>query len=531
MEQKFTWGWLSGDPVGGPVGRALIYLGAALLLTAVEVNAATISCAEVLGGGASAEVELRVLTPETLAWSPEADAVLDLLTTVNGRVDGLLNPFALLALPEDLAGALSRTDPGSTGFDDLPPRVRHELIRYQLSRRPVKTSPHIAGLRLRPVVRLRWDQPRVFLGRPYAAGIPHEVNLATIDGAPNVDIGNIASGLSGELLEFHFRSHLHTPAELEREVWTLMEGLGISQRKAHVHVVEPIGRHRFEDEAERFGFVNGYRYFNLAVEMISILHKNASIRSSRPTAWAALHGRKLAGLIDWLEHYAEVGGQPAVNEFKMSYVGMHFPLKYDGADRFGLHFRSVDKAVSAEMGELLDLGRAFLRRDSWVHPRDLAWLEANHRTYPLSFLVASLWHRESPQRPDSEGAPAVIRDQLMADEDLRDLIEEAGVEQYEAQMLTYDWAADPLYFGDVAGIQRVRECQQRAFARFAEARAYRLEFTQDFLRCAGLYEHVRSRLWSGARQPDAGPLKIGPTSVGGPRAYQLHRRQVFSSPP
>lgn len=414
----------------------------------------------------SIEVELRAVHKGTTHFTSESKKIFSLMT--------------LDERPEFEAASFDQQ------LQEIQRLVRSGEVDFNLRRR-------IPGLRMKTKVPLKWARPVKFLGKDYSSGVEHLADISGLLKANFVEIGDAESLQDPALFEFHFRSSLYAPSELQNQIFTLLEGLGLSKDKLHAHVVGPLNKDQIKRASKRFAVINAIRYVNLAAEMITILEKNLSIQTSSPSDWNSLEDSRLTLLELCLKAWTHHSNPCGRDDFKMAYVGWHFPEKYDGEGNFGFHFRSLDRARRKSFGPFMDSAQDLFKNDI-NDANESAWLSKHE------LVVGKLWYRSAAGGIDLNKASREVFEKLKSHPHLYAILDTAAKFKFEAAMLTYDWSRDPIFFAQPEKQKQVIDCQAKALNQVRQLGSYSLTQVKEFLRCSGLLESVQARLWDMTRR-------------------------------
>lgn len=181
------------------------------------------------------ELELRLRSADGRLMLV-ADEIVNLLTTSNGQVNGLLTEAEIKDLPHHLKSALHAVRPGELTFETLPSGIRYELIRFAFNQRRQKdpTAGSKLGLRMRSRLTFRWTSDRLFLEKLYSAGSGKVVDISPLLNSPLVEVG----GDDLSTIKIRFQSNVRSPQDLVSEIFTLLEGRHIGKSKALLRVIE-----------------------------------------------------------------------------------------------------------------------------------------------------------------------------------------------------------------------------------------------------------------------------------------------------
>ena len=179
------------------------------------------------------ELELRFRSAKGRLFLA-ADEIVNLLTTSNGQVNGLLSESEIKNLPRSLRMALHTRHPGELAFDTLPSMLRYELILFALKQRrqPGSAMAIDLGLQVRNRLTVGWIDDRVFLGKLYSLGRRGVVDISSLLTQQSVEL--VGEELNSVKIRFSSRSH--SPQELAKEIMTLLEGRQIGRSNALLRV-------------------------------------------------------------------------------------------------------------------------------------------------------------------------------------------------------------------------------------------------------------------------------------------------------
>ena len=440
------------------------------------------------------EVEPWVITIHQAGeWAADADNVMRLLTTTNGRLSGLIGDTVL---PNELRARLSEFG-GKLGdiswdqdiaWDQIAPRTQHALIAFMTQGRNTAffVDRRIRGLELRTQVPVRWDRETTFLGRSYAANTDYWIDISPIVRGRDVEHGTPDQFRLAPRFEVHFRSGVLSAGALPLEVWTLLRGMGVTIPGAHVHVVAPVPK--LGTRLAQFRYVDFFRRLNLAAEMISVVEKGFAIHrveasDGSAVEWDVLSRPLLERLIGDMRKFGRTGEQPAGDPYKFAFVGFHFPKKYDGdTPLVGFQFRSVDRRWSAVFSGLLDATQeALLSGRLGVSRWDAEkYLSRFSHELPLERIVSAQWYR-----------PPVVIGPGPTEELPPPQIQAHVLKNYEVHMITHDWSGDIL-FQSPEDQRRIADARLAALGQLSAgmAPAHVSRVVRRFLLDSGIYARV-----------------------------------------
>jgi hypothetical protein len=446
------------------------------------------------------EIEPRVIPKGAPSgWTHDAKQTLGLFTTSDGTLKPLLanGPFppALIArlVPYQKDAAVE----GIRWEDldgDLP--LQHALLvaARAAAHSTFAQSRKVPGVVLRSKVYVRFSRPMELFGHSYPAGERVEVDLSNILKDPAVEIGGPEAEHDLSYFEFHLRGNVKSSGALQSDTWTLLEALGVSKDRAHVHTLGPANREALRQNdvaiAQR---VEHYRRTNLAAEMISVVDKrlpiNEIVGHSGLMNWGSLTNSSLYRVYKDLSRYAATGTSPTGDPHKLAYVSFHFPSKYDGdIPLFGYQFRSVDKRRRGQFESLLDGAQQSLNQSTHLIPAQemIRWKQSTGNTWEIA--VTKLWYR-NPANDLLTAASPESKQLLQTKPFILQRLNEYKTTNLETGMLTYDWAADPLFIGLPELQTKIRQRQALALERIGQGLSPPEEL-RSFLTESGIYERV-----------------------------------------
>jgi hypothetical protein len=211
--------------------------------------------------------------------------VLNLLTTSNGKVGGLLEGRE--ELPSWFQEWAREKHPATQDtrdldWDLLDNKTKIHLLQDLSQGRHQRfySDRQIHGIAVKKQVTVSFSRPTVFLGKHYGPG-ENVVDLSSVMGG-KVEYRGPTEVDSVSGVELHFRGN-QSAGQMSNDAWKLLDGLGIKRNHQHVHIVSPLPEEELKNdpEVEPARMADFFRRANLAAEMAHIIQNDGRIATSR----------------------------------------------------------------------------------------------------------------------------------------------------------------------------------------------------------------------------------------------------------
>lgn len=433
--------------------------------------------------------------------------VIGVLTTPDGTVGSFLGERPV---PQWLEK--SAKDPRQLLWDKLNPRDKLRLLQHgaKLKKTSFNEDRSIKGIRVKPVVTLRFGKETDFLGKTYPAG-SHDVDVSNVFG--KVEYRGPKEVLTVGGLELHFREGDATAGTVSRDAWTFLDGLGAPRTHQHVHVVAPMpfGALQRDPVMHPLRMTDFVRRANAVAEMIGILWHGQSIteikekesEKSNIIYFKFLKADDLGSIFSYLRDIAHgLRTQISRNIAWVSFRGLN---KYDDPELWGMENRWLNADAPSEIArEFLDTVQTAMLNDEYGIPdeRPKQWSEwlvkKNIKYYRDGFAKAWFhkddWESVLQQAPDhirkfwerTDGPFTRLWARLQGKPTFHEKLALFRETDASLDLLFHDWSFDPLLFDDPKKLARIADEQLRALNRILAGEDLR-PAVQDFLKDSELF--------------------------------------------
>lgn len=416
-----------------------------------------------------------------------SEKVMDLLTTENGKVDGLLGDLE----PPDWFVKLireksKRRDPMKVKWDELDFKTKRELIAYKTKFKSTSFFEDrvMAGIKVKDRITLNFPEKMKFLGKTYKPGV-HKVNVSKIFGPVEYccsDFGmkNLAA------VELHFRTNLSS-GQVSNDAWKFLDFSGIERSHQHAHTVAKIPKLRLKRKPVTTTAIMGdfFRRVNLAAEMHDIYFNSGKIHSVSSFGFSArviffdfLKRDVLQGVTKYFADISK-GKNPKIgDDYKMGWVGMRGSDKYDEPGLWGLEYRAISEESDEKNVKVIldgvqakminqDFGITEARMEKW-----LKQVAKNPSLKRVPEKIADLLYQKD-WFDLAELASPKVKDELRSNGLLSNLftrlnLRKSSIYNKQLKMLVHDWSKDPLFFDKPGKIRKIEEAQVAALRRIRE---------------------------------------------------------------
>ena|GEM_PF-5598428 len=442
-------------------------------------------------GGAAVELEMDA-----------TNKVLQILTTHNGLVGGLFDrKFTDASIPNSYLFWAKENypemDPRLLEWDLLPDNIKRNLIIVVSSgkERTFYEDRSVPGIKVKEVIQLKFPIDTVFLGQTYRPGV-HNVDVSNVFKQVEFRSRRSVEKFSG--VELHLRSQEISAGDLVKDAWNFQMGIGEKRGHLHEHIVaaKPTGPRQREKAIE---IAEYYRRANMLAELIKafdhgVIMSNKSLTesffdSAKPNFFSGVFKYFMGDIRDF-----------DGNRFKMAYVSFRTGKTYDQSDMFGFEYRAIGAKRNVQlMRKISDRIQYSLRNESYgFEYSDMReWFESKKLNIEDNLQVQQglemAWYHQSytqlyKRMPENLkaalGKPGWA---LLKTYHLK--ISDYG--NHALKMLLYDWAADPIYFGDEAGQARVRKIQEFTLSQlFKKSEVHPRDIVTVFVKTSGVFEQV-----------------------------------------
>lgn len=442
----------------------------------------------------SVELELYVL--------PELPEVLNLITTENGLVSGLLDQHPKRGqMPADLAAWFASQKPGqapeTVEWDSLPQEIRKKLLDWVGPSRGFGfyANRRVFGMKVKDKLELKFSKPTKFLGKQYKPG-KHLVDVSSALGSV-VEYPESGAIYDFTGIELHFMSR-DSAGTASREAWILLDALGIPRNHQHVHIVAPLPIEKLKANLrlELTRMLDFWIRTNLMAEILGIRAGFGVTQKSE------FFGTLTRDKIDHAFSAVAEGGYGSIgNGVKLALVGLRGGSTYTEQGLWGLEMRFIaatDDPVSNEF--ILDaIQYGMVTGDFGITDTQYERWFSHHSLNPhgnLSALIREQWYNQG-RAPEITAAPAHIEKLLPSGFFSRPqwalAISKHAKEHEELAMLVHDWNGHVLFFEDLQAQERMARAQARALLRLDQGMDVGLVMP-FFLNESGLEERVARSL-------------------------------------
>jgi hypothetical protein len=422
-----------------------------------------------------------------LDMSPQ---LMRLFTTTTGTLAPLLEkktPPKVLAWIAKNASRY-RDRPGDLPWDRLPFELKKEMIRAVSQGQDFYQDRLIHGLRMRDKVHVVFNHRTYFLGKWYEKGAQDLPTKGVLmEKVEHEDAGTIKNAGGAEL---HFR--VRVPAgDAAVDAWTLLQGLGIPRDHLHVHIVNPLPMTalKADPDGEAFHLTDFVRRANLLAEMISIYEGAPILRREHGTEVIFAY-YKAEELSEVQRFFAAAGrGEPArIADTTMGWASARSSDKYDEPGLWGIEYRAISDDTPPELVRAVLNGLQYDMRknDLGISPKHLKdWQKAHPGRN-----IESLWyHRSEPLAAQGESLPADAR-KLLGHRRVQ-----AALKKDDAvRLLAYNWADDPLVWGNAELVEKIEQARQSALEALIDDQMDTSDVLREFLADSGLLEATAASL-------------------------------------
>lgn len=456
--------------------------------------------------------------------------VLSTLTTPDGTVGGFLGERPVPKWLEK-----SAKDPRQISWDSLNPGEKLRLLQYgaRLKETGFFDDRSVEGIRVKPVVTLRFQQQTDFLGKTYPPG-SHDVDVSNVLG--KVEYRGPKEVLTVGGLELHFREGRASAGTVSRDAWTFLDGLGAPRTHQHVHVVAPMPFDALKRDpcGQSLRMTDFVRRANAVAEMIGILWHGQSITEVREgtTCYFKPLGAEDLGII--FSYLWDVShGKRYEPDRTIDWVSFRGLGKYDDPNLWGMENRWLNADAPSEIArEFLDTVQTAMLDDEYGVPDERlkrweACLGKNGIRYYKDGFAKAWFHKEDWETVLEESPPHIReflgqKDGLFAR--LRTRFQDSWARlqgkptfrekltffretDASLDLLFHDWSFDPLLFDDPKKLMLIATEQLRALRRIRDGEDLR-PAVQDFLKDSGLFTLFAASLGgkkSSRRKPKTKP--------------------------
>lgn len=415
------------------------------------------------------------------------DEIIDLLTPKNGKLEGILGelpvPYSLkvkrLSFNEDRLKSLP--------WDSIAMSERKNLLHYVSRKKETSffDNRQVPGMTIKPLARLKFDSPTIFLGTLYEAG-SHDIDVSKAMGK----VEYVGPENNPDYFELHFRTNQSSGAT-SRDAWKFLTGLGLPKTHQHVHIVSqlPLQELRENPELEGLRLGDYFRRANLVAEMLTIVDERGAIRANKSPSVTYFDHMSKPMLHGVTEYFVDVGrNQSKVigDDFKMGWIGFRGADTYDSSNLFGFEYRAIPRnGNESTYEEILDtIQHSLHTKDYGIKRSDMqAWLTLQGGKEAKD-AMAETWYDRSPNLV--VGAHPGVRKVLDISSPL--LIEARARDNREVYMLVHNWSNDPLFYDKPLMQKKIVEAQIRALERLPDALGGINKIMKDFLKDSGLFE-------------------------------------------
>lgn len=409
-------------------------------------------CAPALLGGISVEIEM-----------PARAEVMKILTSSDGRVEGMLGPFKTpLFFEEWAAKRFPNRNPRKLRWEQLDVAQQKQLTGYvALSRRQEFFRDRaLPNLQVKPRIRVEFKQPTRFLGKDYPRG-GHWVKVPDIKN-PQYRRPDDMVGLKG--VELHLRSGDRLPSEVIDDAWSFQRGIGMVPGYLHAHLVAPIPVASLlaQREATGLAIAEFFRRANLLAEM-SYASRGFPLKTTREKDGSAMlfNGIYPSFLSAVYRYFMQL--DPVGTRLKMGFIGFRGEDFYDEDGVYGLEYRAIgipregafyrafaDRLLSGMRGE--DYGFSAELMPAWLQEvHGLSSFATRWRIDAVESALESTWYR----------TPAPL---MLATTGMARLAAQwvPGGSRLLKPLLIHDWGSDSRVTEDPESLKRIQAAQWEA---------------------------------------------------------------------
>ena len=389
----------------------------------------------------------RVLLPERkssveleLDIYRETPEVLEMLTTVNGKVSGVLGS---LSAPVELVewARVNRPvsgNPGDLDWESLPLEIRHAVLKRISTPRigSFFSNRSVIGMKMKDRLKLHFREPTEFDGKHYEAGI-HQVDVHGMFGAVEYADPSDMAEFSG--IEVHFMSS-RSAGTATQDAWNLLDALDIVRPHQHVHTVAklPLEEMRAHPTLEVTRMMEYWLRANLMAEILAIRAGGTLLQI--PGEFGSVTRPRIDSVQGGLNK-SLVSGNTAGGGYnsKLSMIAMRGGTTYSEPGLWGFEYRAITAHDDPRVnGMVLDsIQWSMVNRDYGLSKEEVSsWIGESTAPETVWSRLSNSWYNLHDESMPMDANPA-----------FQSILSGQAPRHNELYMLVHDWSTFPLLAG------------------------------------------------------------------------------------
>lgn len=414
--------------------------------------------------GAMSSCLSRVLFPERkssveleLDIYRETPEVLEMLTTVNGKVSGVLDS---MGAPTELVewARVNRPASGDLGelaWESLPLDVRHAVLKRVSIPRigSFFGNRSVIGMKVKDRLKLHFREPTDFDGKHYEPGF-HEVDVRGMFGAVEYADPSDMAEFSG--IEVHFMSS-QSAGTATQDAWKLLDALNIVRPHQHVHTVAilPLEAMRAHPTLEVTRMIEYWLRANLMAEILAI--RGGGTLLQIPGEFGSVTRPRIDSVQGGM-YGALVSGNTGGGGYnsKLSMIAMRGGNTYSESGLWGFEYRAITAHDNPRVnGMVLDsIQWSMVNRDFGLSKEAVSsWIGEGADPATVRSRLRNSWYNLHDVRIPMDANPA-----------FQAILSSQAPRHNELYMLVHDWSTFPLVAGRPQVLAAIQLAQVHAKA-------------------------------------------------------------------